>query len=375
MEQIPLNDLAAQHAELEDELASAVRRVVDASRFIGGPDHDAFAAEFATFCGVRRAVPCSNGTDALVLALRGVCGQGDGRREVITVSYTFAATVEAILLAGYKPVLVDVEPDTFLIDVEAVRQAITPRTAAIIPVHLFGQMAPIDELCRIATQYEIPLIEDAAQAHGARWQAIGPGQRTAAATFSFFPGKNLGAWGDAGAVVTQDEALADRLTLMIDHGRTGKYRHEIQGGNARMDNLQAAILRTKLTRLAAWNEDRRRVARCYDELLADVEGCTPPVVRDGALHVYHQYVIRVENRDELVAALTAAGIGFGIHYALPIHEQPAFASLGYEPSDLPVSHALAQEALSLPMYPHLTPWQIEHVCGAVGDVLSPVSAA
>ena len=376
MAPIPLNDLRAQHLELGEELEEAARRVVESSRFVGGPDLDAFADEFAQFCGVTWAVPCSSGTDALLLAILGLCGRGDGRREIVTVSFTFAATVEAIVMLGYEPVFVDVEPDTCLMDLQQVEAAITSRTAAIIPVHLYGQMVPIDELCEIAAGHGIPVIEDAAQAHGADWRGIKPGQRSAAATFSFFPGKNLGAWGDAGAVITQDERLANCLAELADHGRTDKHTHGRVGMNARMDNLQAAVLRVKLRYLDRWNEARRRVARWYDTHLSGVPECATPTVRDGAGHVYHQYVVRLDHRDEILNALRADRISFGVHYSKPVHQQPAFAahglsSMGPDLSahDLPVTEALSHRVLSLPMFHHLTQEQVERICGVLQSAL------
>lgn len=362
---IPLNDLNAQHLELQDELFGALRGVVESSRFIGGPDLNAFASEFADFCDVGHAVPCGSGTDALLLAILGVCGMGDRTREIVTSTYTFAAAAEAITLLGYRPVLVDIDPKTYLMNLEQVTDVVSASTAAVIPVDLFGQMVAPHRLREIADPLGIPIIEDAAQAHGAKLHGVGPGQASTAATFSFFPGKNLGAWGDAGAVVTQDPTLARAMHALADHGRTHKNQSDAIGLNARMDNLQAAVLRVKLRHLSKWNQSRCRVADAYRELLADVPGCTLPAVAEGAEHVYHQFVLRLEDRDQVVAALKADDIGFGIHYALPIHEQKAYAFLGLAPEDLPEAHLAARQCLSLPMYPHLPPEQVERVCRAV----------
>ncbi len=373
MQDIPLNDLGVQHAELREELDRAVRRVVDDARFIGGPDHQAFAREFAEFCDVRRAVPCSSGTDALALAILGVCGLGDGTREIVTVSFTFPATVEVIALLGYRPVLVDIEPYTYMMDLTQLEDVITPRTAAIIPVHLFGQMLPVNELVEFADAHDIPVIEDAAQAHGARWDGVSPGQCSSAATFSFFPAKNLGAWGDAGAVVTQDEQLARRLTSLANHGRTDKHTHSELGLNARMDNLQAAVLRVKLRHLARWNSARRRAARWYGELLDDIPGCVTPFVQADAHHVYHQYVIQIDERDEIAERLSEEGIGCGVHYASGVHEQPAFSFLDLDGDALPVTSHTCDRVLSLPMHPYLTRAQVQRVCDVVRRSVMPSS--
>ena len=375
MQPIPLNDLNAQHVALRNELDAVVERVVRSSRFIGGEDLEAFSDEYAAFCGVKRVVPCSSGTDALALAILGICGLGDGTREIITVSFTFPATVEVIALLGYKPVLIDIEPDTCMMDLELLASAITAKTAAIIPVHLFGHMLPIDELVEMADRRGVPVIEDAAQAHGASWRGLRPGQSSAAATFSFFPGKNLGAWGDAGAVVTRDEPLANHMKSLADHGRVGKYKHTTLGLNARMDNLQAAILRVKLRRLEEWNAARRRAAKRYTERLADLGGCTPLAVRDEANHVYHQYVVRAGQRQCLIDGFNQNGIGHGIHYAVPVHKQPAFSFLGLSSDALPNSTAAAGQVLSLPMFPHITDEQIERVCSTIRSATLATSVA
>jgi dTDP-4-amino-4,6-dideoxygalactose transaminase len=364
---IPLADLSAQHTELSSELEAAIRGVVRSSSFIGGAELKAFSSEFAEFCGVKRTVPCGSGTDALTLAVLGLLGPGDGRREIITVSFTFAATVEVIALMGYRPVLVDVDPQTYLMDLEQVRAAINPRTAAIMPVHLYGQMVPMDDLIGLANQYGLPVIEDAAQAHGASYKGIHPGQHSAAACFSFFPAKNLGAWGDAGAVVTQHDGLADRMASLADHGRTGKYAHGDVGLNARMDNLQAAVLRIKLRHLARWNGLRRKAADRYTRGLAGIPGVQTPVVHPQAHHVYQQYTIRTTNRDELMHHLTENKIGCGVHYPTPVHQQSGYEFLGMSPDALPNTLAASQEVLSLPMFPHLRDEQIDRVCAAVRE--------
>ncbi len=367
MHPIPLADLSAQHTELSSELEAAIREVVRSSSFIGGAEHKGFATEFAEFCGVRRAVPCGSGTDALTLAILGLLGPGDGRREIITVSFTFAATVEVITLMGYRPVLVDIDPQTHLMDLEQVRAAINPRTAAIIPVHLYGQMVAMDDLVGLANRHGLPVIEDAAQAHGASYKGIHPGQHSAAACFSFFPAKNLGAWGDAGAVVTQHDGLADRLASLADHGRTGKYEHGDIGLNARMDNIQAAVLRVKLRHLPKWNQMRRKAAERYTKSLSDLPGITTPVVHPQAQHVYQQYTIRTAHRDELMHHLTEHRIGCGVHYPTPVHMQAGYAFLGLRPEDLPNTLTASREVLSLPIFPHIREEQIERVCEVVRE--------
>ncbi len=331
------------------------------SSFVGGPDHEAFAQEFAEFCGDGHVVLCGNGTDALYLTLTELLGPGDGHGEVITVSYTFIASAEAISLAGYRPVFVDVSPGTCLMDVFVIEEAITSRTKAILPVHLYGQMVPMDRVMEVAQRYDLPVIEDAAQAHGATWKGKGPGQWGDAACFSFYPGKNLGAWGDGGAVFTRNNKLLEHIQMRANHGRKAKHEHEFIGVNSRLDGLQAAILRVKLRYLTEWNRKRREVAAWYDELLRGLEGVELPAVADGAEHVFHLYVIQLNNRDRVLSQLREHGVGAGIHYPMPVHEQPAYAHLGIAPEALPVTHALARRVLSLPVYPEMTLEQVETV--------------
>ena len=372
---IPLVDLRAQYLAHKAEFDEAIGRCLADSSFIGGPDHKAFAQEFAEFCGGGHVALCGNGTDALYLALLELLGRGNGQGEVITVSHTFIATAEAITLAGYRTVFVDVEPDTCLMDTSLIEEAITPRTKAILPVHLYGQMVPMDRVMEIAGRHGLPVIEDAAQAHGATWKGKGPGQwgdfdtlRTQskdAACFSFYPGKNLGAWGDGGAVFSRDQELIERIQMRANHGRTAKYEHEFIGVNSRLDGLQAAILRVKLRHLAEWNEKRRKVAAVYDELLGGLEGVQLPTIADAAEHVFHLYVVQVDDRDRVLGLLREQGIGAGIHYPIPLHEQPAYAHLGIAPEALPVTHALARRVLSLPIYPEMTKAQVGNVVAAL----------
>jgi len=358
---IPLVDLRAQYHAYKDEFDAALEQCISSSSFIGGPDYVAFAREFAEFCGGGHMALCGNGTDALHLALLEILGQGDGYGEIITVSHTFIATAEAITLAGYRPVFVDIQPDTCLMNTSLIEEAITPRTKAILPVHLYGQMVPMDHVIGIAQWHNLPIIEDAAQAHGAAWQGKGPGQWSGTACFSFYPGKNLGAWGDGGAVFSRSRGLIEHIRMRANHGRRAKYEHEFIGVNSRLDGLQAAILRVKLRHLAEWNEKRRKVAAWYDELLDGLDGIQLPVVADEAEHVFHLYVVQTSERDHVLDRLHKRGIQAGIHYPIPVHEQPAYAHLEIAPTSLPVTHALAQHVLSLPIYPEMTMEQVETV--------------
>jgi dTDP-4-amino-4,6-dideoxygalactose transaminase len=366
---IPLVDLRAQYEAHRAELDAAVAGCVGNTAFVGGPDLKAFEEEFAAFCGGGYAVGCGNGTDAIEIAVREVLGGGDGSGEVITVTNTFIATTEAITTAGYRPVLVDCRPGTYEMDPAAVARAITPRTKAILPVHLYGQMAPMDEIMTVAQKHGLKVVEDAAQAHGASWKGKGPGQWGDAATFSFYPGKNLGAWGDGGAVFTRDAGLAKRIRMRANHGRTDKYLHEFEGRNSRLDGLQAAVLRVKLRHLADWNAARRRAASWYDRFLEGDNRITRPVVDPAGEHVFHLYVVEVDDRDRVLADLQKRGIGAGVHYPVPLHKQPAYAGHGYAAADFPVATASADRILSLPIFPELTEAQAERVAKTLREVV------
>jgi dTDP-4-amino-4,6-dideoxygalactose transaminase len=361
---IPLLDIHAQHDSIREELNEAIRSVVESGRYIGGAPLSDFESAFARFCGAERAIGVSSGTDAVTLALRG-CGVGPGD-EVITTAFTFIATVESIAEVGGKPVLVDVDPDTALATVEAVEEAITNKTAAIVAVHLYGQPVDLPAFRDLAERRGLTLIEDAAQAHGADFDGMRVGAAGRAAAFSFFPGKNLGALGDAGGITTNDSTLGDRIAALRDHGRLDKYRHEELGVNARMDTMQAAILSVKLRRLSEWNEARRRHAAFYDEAFADVESIEPLAVDDRATHVYHQYVVRVDDRDAVLAALKEAGVAAGVHYPIPLHRQPALAE-SHGNLRLPACESLGEHVISLPVYPELTEQQRSHVAQALTD--------
>jgi dTDP-4-amino-4,6-dideoxygalactose transaminase len=362
---VPLLDLRAQHSTIRDDVVAAMMEVVDAQTFILGEPVAALEREVAALSHVRHAIGCASGTDALLLALRAVdVGPGD---EVITTPFTFFATAGTIHNAGARPVFVDIDPATFNVSPTAIAAAVGPKTKAVIPVDLFGQMAAVEEVAAAARG--IPVIEDAAQSIGARRQIDGEwrmaGEVATIGTFSFFPSKNLGGYGDGGMVVTQDERLAVRLTRLRTHGGLKTYFHEEVGFNSRLDTLQAAVLRAKLPRLAAWSEGRRRNAAFYDVALADVAEVRTPYVDPANESIYNQYTIRADRRDDLQAFLKVRGIGTSIYYPLPLHLQPCFAYLGYTQGACPESEKAAAEVLSLPIYPELTRDQLEQVATEV----------
>jgi dTDP-4-amino-4,6-dideoxygalactose transaminase len=365
---VPFLDLKAQHIRIRDEVLAAMGEVIDANAFAGGPFVARFEEAYARFCNARFCVGVANGTDSLWLSLlaSGI-GAGD---EVITVPMTFMATAEAITYAGAKPVFVDIEPRTFTMDAGKIGAAITPRTKAIIPVHLFGQCADLDPILAIAQKHNLIVIEDAAQAHGALYKGRKAGSLGHAGSFSFYPGKNLGAWGEAGAVTTGDTVLSERLVMFREHGQKKKYYHDVIGWNSRMDGLQAAVLDVKLKYLDAANTARRRIAARYHELLAGTPGLLLPSEAEYARHIYHVYAVRVAQRDHLIQLLADRGIGTGIHYPVPVHLQNAYARLGHRRGDFPVSEACADSFLSLPMYPELTDIQVEAVAKELKDCLA-----
>lgn len=357
-------DLAAMHAEVREELDRAWHEISTSGAFVGGAAVERFEAEWAAACGTAHAVGVANGTDALHLLLR-ASGIGPGD-EVIVPANTFIATAAAVVLAGAVPRFVDVDPDTLLLRADIAEAAVTPRTAAIFAVHLYGQPVDADALARVAQRAGLALFEDAAQAHGATWRGRPAGSLGQAGCFSFYPGKNLGAFGDAGAVVTDDRALAERIRSLANHGRsaTSKHHHDEVGTNSRLDGLQAAVLTVKLGRLDAWTAGRRRAAARYRGGLAGTPA-VPVAQAEGAESAYHLQVVRVHDRDALRQALDRRGIGTGIHYPVPCHHQEAFAGQGHE--RLPAVEQAAGEILSLPMFPHLTDAQVDAVCAAVGD--------
>lgn len=356
---VPFVDLRAQYADIKPEVDGAIAAVLEDCAFIQGPYVEAFEHAFAARLGARHAIGCSSGTSALTLALEAFgVRAGD---EVITVAHTFFATVEAILGLGAQPVFVDVDPRTHSMDPAAVAKAVTPRTRAIVPVHIYGAPCAMDAILDLAQRHRLKVIEDAAQAHLATWRGKPAGTLGDAGCFSFFPGKNLGAYGDAGAVVTADDDAAARMRSMRNHGRVAKYEHDLVGYNHRMDGVQGAVLSVKLRHLDRWTAARRRLAALYDALLADapVRPVAPPPETEPA---YHLYVVELDGRDQVRRALKADGIETGVHYPLPCHLQPA---LGGRPGALPVTEALAGRVLSLPMYPELPPEAVERVAAAL----------
>jgi dTDP-4-amino-4,6-dideoxygalactose transaminase len=359
---IPLVDLRAQYRALKPRLDAAAIRVLESGRYVLGPEVAAFEAEFAACCRTAHAVGVSSGTSALHLALL-AAGVGPGD-EVITVPFTFVATVAAIQYAGARPVLVDVERDTLNLDASRLEAAVTARTRAIVPVHLYGQPADMEPILRIARARGLAVIEDAAQAHGAEYLGRPAGGVGVMGCFSFYPGKNLGAAGEGGAVTTNDGELAARVRLLRDWGAERKYHHVVPGFNYRLDELQAAILRVKLGELESWTHARRRHAARYRELLTGAPVGLPAEAPDRR-HVYHVFAVRHPERDRLAAALGQAGIATGIHYPVPVHLQPGYAALGYRRGDFPVAECAAREVLSLPMYPELRASQLEAVVDGV----------
>ncbi|HEY6584202.1 MAG TPA: DegT/DnrJ/EryC1/StrS family aminotransferase [Gaiellaceae bacterium] len=362
-EVVPLNDLNAMTAEVRPELDAAWDQAVTTSAFIGGEAVDRFEEEWSAYCGTRHAIGVANGTDAIELVLRALgIGAGD---EVIIPTNTFVATLEGVLLAGALPRLVDVDDETLLLTPEIAAEAITDKTAAIVAVNLYGNMPRLDELAALAERSGIALLEDAAQAQGATWKGKAAGSFGLAGTFSFYPGKNLGAFGDAGAVVTDDGALADSVRMLANHGRPphASHLHSVLARNSRLDALQAAVLSIRLSRLEAWNAARREAIRTYAELLPiDVRVLT---VEPDAVSAHHQHVVRLDRRDEARESLRADGIESGIHYPIPCHLQPPYER--YSTTSLPVAEQAAGEILSLPLFPHITESQIERVCSSLED--------
>jgi dTDP-4-amino-4,6-dideoxygalactose transaminase len=369
---VPLLDLQAQFATIRDEVLPAVLEVVDSQRFIMGDQVKQLEEAVAAYCGARFGVACASGTDALLLSLKTLNLQsGD---EVITSPFTFFATAGAIANAGGTPVFVDIDPVTFNFHMGQVAAAITPRTRAIVPVHLFGQMVPMEQVMALAEAHGLAVIEDAAQAIGARREIDGTwcraGELGTTGAFSFFPSKNLGAWGDGGMIVTQDEGLAERLRKLRTHGGAKQYYHEEVGTNSRLDALQAAVLLAKLAHLDAWATGRRARADCYNAAFVGLDGVEPPVTDTGNEHVYHQYTVRVRDRDGLKQHLADKGIGSAVYYPKALHMQPCFAPLGYAEGQFPEAERACRDVLSLPVYPELTEEQQQSVMDAVREFYS-----
>jgi dTDP-4-amino-4,6-dideoxygalactose transaminase len=395
---VPFVDLVTLHRELEAELLEVCRKAMHTAGFIGGPEVEGFEREFARFCDTKYCVGVSSGTDALRFALMAAGIQPNDI--VLTVSHTFIATTEAITQAGARPDFVDIDGQTFVMDPEKLRlylekwcvpdrssgryfhKVLARPVTAVVPVHLYGQMVDMDPILDLAERFKLAVVEDACQAHGAeyfskkqnRWLRAGSIGRAAA--FSFYPGKNLGACGEAGAVTTNDEVLAHKAAILRDHGQAKKYYHDVEGYNGRLDSIQAGILRVKLPHLSAWNEQRRASARVYDELLAPMNGSLRiPSQSSFSRSVYHLYVVRTPFRDELQKHLNESGIGTGIHYPIPIHLQRAYAGMGWKKGELPESEQAAEQILSLPMFAGLKPQDQQRVAGAVAEFASVHSAS
>ena len=362
---VPLLDLKAQFETIRDEATEAITSVVESQRFINGPAVGELERAVADYSDCAAGVGVSSGTDALLCSLMALdIGQGD---EVITTPYTFFATAGCIWRTGAKPVFVDIEPDTYNIDPAGIEAAITERTRAILPVHLFGQVAEMDQINEIAGRRDLAVIEDAAQSIGATYRGRKAGSMGTTGCFSFFPSKNLGGMGDGGMVVTTDEQLAGRLAVVRAHGSKPKYFHKLVGGNFRLDTVQAAVVLVKLAHLDGWSEGRRQNAARYDELLGGLEQVKTPVIREGNSSIFNQYVIRAEDRDGLQAHLQQRKIGCVIYYPKCLHQQECFASLGYNSGDFPVSEQAARETLALPIYPELSQEQLAYVAQNVRE--------
>ena len=359
-------DLRQDYQEIKEEINQAIQRVLESGWFILGKELEAFEKEFAKYIGVKHVIGVNSGSDALYLSVKALgIGKGD---EVITVSHTFISTVDAITRNGAKPVFVDIDPETYTMDVSQIEKKITERTKAIIPVHLYGHPADMDPIMEIAEEYGLYIIEDASQAHGAEYKGRKVGSIGHVACFSFYPTKNLGAYGDGGAIVTNDDELAENLRMLRNYGSSKKYYHDFVGVNSRLDEIQAAVLRVKLGHLDEWNEKRRKIAKLYNELLEDSDVITP-IEKEWAKHVYHLYVIRHRERDKLHQYLLKNGIKTQIHYPVPVHLQKAYLDLGIR-AKLPVTERISREILSLPMFPYLTDAEIEKIAMVVKNAFN-----
>lgn len=359
---VPYLDLKAQYQSIKTEIDAAIARVLESCQFVLGAEVAGFEQEFAAYCGSAECIALNSGTSALHLALL-AAGVGPGD-EVITVPFTFVASVAAVVYTGARPVLVDIDPRSFNMDPAAIEAAITSRTKAILPVHLYGQPADMDPIMEVARRHGLIVIEDAAQAHGAKYKGRPVGSIGDMACFSFYPGKNLGAYGEGGAVTTSNTEYARTIRMLRDWGQDRKYHHLLRGYNYRMEGFQGAVLRVKLRHLDKWTEARRAIARQYNHLLTGC-GVQTPSEMPGARHVYHVYTLRFDDRDGLQAALTAEGIQTGIHYPTPVHRQPAYADLGYGPGAFPHAEAVAKQVLSIPLYPELSSQAVADVAEAV----------
>jgi len=364
---VPFIDFSEQYHEIKDEIDVGLRDVFQTGSFILGPREKAFESEFAAYCDSQYCVGLNSGTDALFFALLSLgVGKGD---EVILPTHTFIATALCVSYAGAKPVFVDMDEDTYNMSPEAFKKAITPKTKAVIPVHIYGQSADMKEICSIARAKGIKIVEDAAQAHGALYDGKKIGSLGDVACFSFYPTKSLGAFGDGGAVVTNDATIYEKALMYRDYGRQGRYEHKVKGFNSRLDTLQAVILSAKLKRLDKWNKMRGEMGNYYCKVLGSIKEVQAPQIKPDRTHIFQTFVVRVKDRDRILEALKKEGIGVLIHYPIPLHLQEAYKDLGYKRGDFPVAEKVADEILSLPMFPHISKKQIDYVCDKLGKVL------
>jgi dTDP-4-amino-4,6-dideoxygalactose transaminase len=362
---VPLLDLKRQYIAIKGEIDQSIQKVLDHSMFVMGPEVKELEEKLAKYCGMKQGIGVASGTDALLLSLRALgVGPGD---EVITTTFSFFATAGVISRLGAKPVFIDIDPRSFNIDPKHIPAAITPRTKAIMPVHLYGQIADMDEIMEIARKHNIPVVEDAAQAIGAEYKGKKAGQFGIATGFSFFPSKNLGAYGDGGFIVTNDDKLAELIRKLRVHGAKPKYHHSVVGYNSRLDTIQAAVLLVKLNYLPQWHEGRREKANNYNRLLKDIKQIVAPFVHSHNYHIYHQYTILADNREGLKDFLKSKEIGFDTYYPLPLHLQECYRDLNYKIGDLPVSEDLAKKAISLPVFPELTIQEQEYVAATIKE--------
>jgi len=356
---IPLVDLKRQYEFVKEEIADKIEKVLRSTQYILGEEVEKFEKEFANYCGAKYAIGVASGSDALALSLKalGVAKEDD----VITVPNTFTATVDAISGNNAKPVFVDIDPETYNIDITRIEEKVTDKTKAIIPVHLYGQPADMDPILKLAREHNLKIIEDACQAHGAEYKGKKVGSLGDAGCFSFYPAKNLGAYGDGGMVVTNNEEIAERIRMLRNYGQSKKYYHDFIGYNSRLDEIQAAVLRVKLKYLNEWNNKRREKAKLYNELLENVSGIETPIEKDYAKHAYHLYVIRCRDRNELQHYLSSKDVSTGIHYPIPVHLQRAYKHLGYKKGDFLITEKYVNEILSLPMFPELSEKEIKYI--------------
>ena len=365
---IPLVDLKANYLSIKDEIDTSIQEVIDNTSFIMGKYLKNFEENYAKFCKAKHAIGCSSGTTAVHMALLAAgIKKGD---EAITVPNTFIATTECISYVGGKIKFVDVAEDTALMNIDQLEELITPNTKAIIVVHLYGQMPDMQKIRKIADEHDLFLIEDAAQAHAAEWAGHQPGFYGDVASFSFFPAKNLGCFGDGGGVVTNNDDMAEKMRLLVNHGRTTKYEHKMEGFNYRLDPIQAAVLNAKLPHLSKWTDLRRKHANFYNDALAVIDQVKTPVEAKSAKHVYYMYEIRTKKRDELMQFLKDNGVSCGIHYPIPLHLQPAYSDLGFKKGSFPVSEMLAEEILSIPIYPELSEEQQKYIVDNIKQFFS-----